>query len=140
MPCQPYCRSISRLDGLCSSGNCQHFSRNLHPMKLPFRTPLGFLIAAVLLASVASALADSNQPSDHDLARKALLEGRIRPLTEITEMVKSKIPGVIVSVQIEVDDHHRFVYEFDIITKEGKLKEVDVDAATAAVLKIEGDE
>lgn len=109
-------------------------------MKLPFRTPLGFLIAAVLLASVASALADSNQPSDHDLARKALLEGRIRPLTEITEMVKSKIPGVIVSVQIEVDDHHRFVYEFDIITKEGKLKEVDVDAATAAVLKIEGDE
>ena len=109
-------------------------------MNVPPRTASVFLLAALLLAGAESALAGSNRPSDHDLARKALLEGRIRPLTEITDMVKSKIPGVILSVQIELDDHNRFVYEFDIITKEGKLKEVDVDAATAAVLKIESDE
>jgi uncharacterized membrane protein YkoI len=44
-------------------------------------------------------------------------------------------------VQIEIDDQkRRFVYEFDIITPEGKLREVDVDAATATILKIEEDE
>ena len=90
---------------------------------------------AALLGSGADALADDEQ-RDHDLARKALLEGRIRPLTEITEVVRSKVPGEILSVQIEVDDQkRRFVYEFDIITPEGKLKEVDIDAATATIFK-----
>jgi|SRR5262249_21625564 len=107
-------------------------------MTIPFRIFPTFLI--MLLTSAGGVLADSKQVRDHDLARKALLEGRIRPLAEIIEMVKSKIPGVILSVQIEIDDQKRFVYEFDIVTREGKLKEVDVDAATAMVLKIEGDE
>ena len=98
------------------------------------------VIAAMLLGGVADAAADDEQ-RDHDLARKALLEGRIRPLTEITDVVRSKVPGEILSVQIDVDDQkRRFVYEFDIITPEGKLREVDVDAATATILKIEEDE
>src|SRR5262245_17162125 len=98
------------------------------------------VVAATLLGGVADAMAD-NEERDHDLARKALLEGRIRPLTEITEVVRSKVPGEILSVQIEVDDQKgRFVYEFDIITPAGKLKEVDIDAATATILNIEEDE
>src|SRR5262245_10489415 len=98
------------------------------------------IVAATLLGGAADAVAD-NEQRDHDLARKALLEGRIRPLTEITEVVRSKVPGEILSVQIEVDDQRRrFVYEFDVITPDGKLREVDVDAATATILKIEEDE
>jgi uncharacterized membrane protein YkoI len=98
------------------------------------------VIVAMLLGGVRDAVADDEQ-RDHDLARKALLEGRIRPLTEITEVVRSKVPGEILAVQIDIDDQkHRFVYEFDIITPEGKLREVDVDAATATILKIEEDE
>jgi uncharacterized membrane protein YkoI len=62
-------------------------------------------------------------------------------LTDITEVVRSKVPGEILSVQIEFDDQkRRFVYEFDIITPTGKLKEVDIDAATATILNIEEDE
>src|SRR5262245_13053752 len=98
------------------------------------------VIVAMLLGGGRDAVAD-NEQRDHDLARKALLEGRIRPLTEITEVVRSKVPGEILSVQIEVDDQRRrFVYEFDVITPDGKLREVDVDAATATILKIEEDE
>jgi uncharacterized membrane protein YkoI len=97
------------------------------------------IIVALPLDGGAGVLAD-NEQSDHDLARKALLEGRIRPLTEITQVVQAKIPGEILSVQIEIDDRKRFVYEFDIITPEGKLREVDVDAATATILQIEDEE
>ena len=108
---------------------------------MPAILKIGRIFAlAVLLGSGVGALADDEQ-RDHDLARKALLEGRIRPLTEITDVVRSKVPGEILSVQIEVDDQrHRFVYEFDIITPTGKLKEVDIDAATATILNIEEDE
>jgi uncharacterized membrane protein YkoI len=105
-----------------------------------FRTIGMVAMIALLLEEMTGALAGDEESRDHDLARKALLEGRIRPLAEITEVVKSSIPGKILSVQIEIDDQQRFVYEFDIITAEGKLKEVDVDAATAAILKIEDDE
>ena len=99
-----------------------------------------FALAALLGRGVVGALAD-DEKRDHDLARKALLEGRIRPLTDITEVVRSKVPGEILSVQIEFDDQkRRFVYEFDIITPAGKLKEVDIDAATATILNIEEDE
>jgi len=104
------------------------------------RTAAVLVTAALLLDAPTSVLAGDEQSPDHDLARKAVLEGRIRPLIEITGVVKSKIPGEILSVQIEIDDQKRFVYEFDIITADGKLKEVDVDAATAAILKIEDDE
>jgi uncharacterized membrane protein YkoI len=109
-------------------------------MHLLLRIVGTIVIAAMPLGGVTVAVADDEQ-RDHDLARKALLEGRIRPLTEITEVVRSKVPGEILAVQIDIDDQkHRFVYEFDIITPEGKLREVDVDAATATILKIEEDE
>jgi uncharacterized membrane protein YkoI len=101
---------------------------------------VGASLVAALLLDGTGAVAGDDQSRDHDLARKALLEGRIRSLAEITEVVRSKIPGEILAVQIDVDDKKRFVYEFDIITAEGKLKEVDVDAATATILMIEDDE
>ena len=116
------------------------FACNLPYMQALLRTAAALVTAALLLDAATGVLAGDEQSQDHDLARKAVLEGRIRPLTEITEAVKSKISGEILSVQIEIDDQKRFVYEFDIITADGKLKEVDVDAATAAILKIEDDE
>jgi len=97
------------------------------------------------LAALAMALAmavPSRADDDHDqeLARRALLEGRIRPLAEITEMVRPHLPGTILGVEIEVEDNGAIVYEFDVVDTDGKLKEVDVDAATGMILKIEDDD
>lgn len=106
------------------------------------RTVLRFALVGVLaaVAAAAPAAADDDKRRDQELARKALLEGRIRPLAEITERVKPNLPGEILGVEIEVEDGGRFVYEFDVIEPSGKLKEVDVDAATAEILKIEDDD
>ena len=94
-------------------------------------------LAGMTMASLA--LADDDK-RDQELARKALLEGRIRSLSEITEMLKPQLPGTtILGVELEVDKGH-FVYEFDIVDQAGKLKEVDVDAASGAILKIEDDD
>ncbi len=69
-----------------------------------------------------------------------MLEGRIRALSEIAAAVKPRLPGEILGVKIDVEDEGRFVYEFDVLTPEGKLKEVDVDAKTAEILGIDDED
>ncbi|MDQ8698710.1 PepSY domain-containing protein [Hyphomicrobium sp. LHD-15] len=97
-----------------------------------------FAALAGLLAATASFADDDAR--DQAFARKALQEGRIKSLAEITEKVKPKLPGNILAVEIDVEDDGRIVYEFDVIDTSGKLMEVDVDAATGEILSIEDDD
>jgi uncharacterized membrane protein YkoI len=100
---------------------------------------IGFLcLAGALLTMPVTTRADDDK-RDQEIARQALKEGRIKSLIEITEIVKAKMPGTILGVELEVEDG-RLVYEFDIVDPEGKLKEVEVDAATGDILKIEDDD
>jgi uncharacterized membrane protein YkoI len=84
--------------------------------------------------------AGDDDARDHEIARQALVEGRIRPLAEITESFKAQFAGEIVGVELEVKKHDTFVYEFKVLTPGGKLKEVKVDAKTAKILKVEDDD
>src|SRR5688572_19498771 len=98
-------------------------------MKRPSTTRLLLLAAALTSVAVAAPVrADDDDKRDQEIARRALIEGRIRSLSEITEMVKSKLPGSIIGVELEVEDDGRIVYEFDVLNGAGKLKEVEVDA------------
>lgn len=94
----------------------------------------------LLSAGTLTAIADDDDERDHEIARKALSEGRIRPLTDIMDELKAQFPGQIVGVELEVKKTGAFVYEFKILTPQGKLKEVNVDAATAKILTIEDDD
>ena len=108
-------------------------------MKKGLYGSIGFLfLAGALLTMPVSARADDDA-RDQEIARQALKEGRIKSLLEITEIVKTKMPGTILGVELEVDDG-RLVYDFDIVDPQGKLKEVEVDAATGAILKVEDDD
>lgn len=99
------------------------------------------LVSACLLAAPAvTAVRAGDDARDQEVARKALIEGRIRSLSEITEIVKPNLPGKILGVELEVEDDGSFVYEFDVIDARGKLLEVDVDAATGKILSIEDDD
>lgn len=94
----------------------------------------------LLSAGTLTAIADDDDERDHEIARKALSEGRIRPLTDIMDELKAQFPGQIIGVELEVKKTGAFVYEFKILTPRGKLKEVNVDAATAKILTIEDDD
>ena len=77
---------------------------------------------------------------DEQIARQALIEGRIRPLSEIIKLLKPQLPGItILEIEIDVNDG-QIIYEFNIIDSAGRLKEVEVDAATGQILKIEDDD
>ena len=71
---------------------------------------------------------------DHERARRALEEGRARPLADILAEVRHRLGGEIIDVEFDREDGH-YVYEFKVITPGGQLREIEVDALTAEVLK-----
>lgn len=75
---------------------------------------------------------------DHERARRALEEGRARPLAEILARVEDRLGGEVVGVEFE-REKGRYVYEFKVIAPNGRLQEVYVDALTAEILKREED-
>ena len=99
------------------------------------------LLAATCVAATAAvgtAHADGDDDRDHDRARRALAEGRARPLAEVLERVRDRLGGEVVGVEFE-RKNGRYVYEFKVVTPAGRLREVYVDAATAEILKSEDD-
>jgi uncharacterized membrane protein YkoI len=117
-------------------------AEKVHPSEMMMRpsTYLAALSAMLMGLAAPTAAFSDDDGRDQALARKALQDGRIKPLAEITEKVKPNLPGNILAVEIEVEDGGRIVYEFDVIDTSGKLMEVDVDAATGEILSIEDDD
>ncbi|HYD16195.1 MAG TPA: PepSY domain-containing protein [Hyphomicrobium sp.] len=105
----------------------------------PYRA-LAMSLAALAAMGGGAHAGDDDDARDQELARKALQDGRIKSLAEITEKVKPTLPGTILGVELEVEDGGRIVYEFKVVDTGGLLKEVDVDAATAEILSIEDDD
>ena len=64
------------------------------------------------------------------------------PLTKILEQVRAELPGEVLEVELEDEDeeeggahggrgrHGRLVYEFKVLTPDGRLVELYYDAAT----------
>ncbi|WP_445503798.1 PepSY domain-containing protein [Microvirga sp. G4-2] len=102
-------------------------------MSKTHRTMIVLSLAAALLPS--AVLADRER--DYDRARRAVEKGEALALTEILTRVHSDLGGEVVGVEFE-RKRERWVYEFKVIDPAGRLWEVYVDAATAAVLKREG--
>jgi uncharacterized membrane protein YkoI len=90
-------------------------------------------LAAALLPS--AALADRER--DYEQARRAVERGEALALADILTRVQADLGGEVVGVEFE-RKHERWIYEFKVLDPAGRLWEVYVDAATAAILKREG--
>lgn len=95
------------------------------------------LIALVAAAGVPRGAAGDD--SDHDLARQLFEEGRILPLAEIVDKVRSEIPGEMLEVEFESDEG-AYIYELKILRPDGRVQEVEVEAASGKIVKIEDDD
>ena len=91
----------------------------------PLRTLI--LAAALLIAAGAPALA-----RDHDDARRAVETGEIRPLADILDVVKGKLPGEVVGVKLE-REAGAWKYEVRVVDGKGRLFEIHVDARSGEV-------
>jgi uncharacterized membrane protein YkoI len=94
----------------------------------------------ILLASLAASPGLArDEGKDHDLAHQLLQEGRILPLAKIVDAVSKLVPGEILEVEFEVEDKG-YIYELKILRPDGRVQEVEADATSGKILKIEDDE
>lgn len=97
--------------------------------------PLCMIVAVALVAGGAGGgLADDERGErkrrDHEIARKALLSGEIRPLEAVIAEVRRTVPGDIVGVELETH-HGRWIYKLKVITPSGTMQRVTVDGRQA---------
>lgn len=100
---------------------------------------LMLLSVAALVAAFASPVRADDDAADHNLARRLVAEGQIRALAVIVEEVKVQVPGEMLEVEFE-SEKGVYKYELKILRPDGKIQEVEVDARTGAILKVEDDD
>lgn len=72
----------------------------------------------------------------HDRARRALEAGEILSLDKILKAAEAARRGRVIEIELDRDDG-RWIYELELVSPEGHLYEMEIDAATGAILKTE---
>ena len=93
---------------------------------------LTLLTLALLIAPV-SAGGQAQIPPDFELARDAVERGEILPLAEVLSRLQESHPGRVIEVELEYSDNI-LVYEVELVTDDGRLIEVDMNAATGEIV------
>jgi uncharacterized membrane protein YkoI len=76
--------------------------------------------------------------SEQDAIRRAVQRGELLPLPRILTIAQSKVAGDIVKVDLEYETWG-IKYEVKILTASGRVREVELNARTGALIKIEDD-
>jgi uncharacterized membrane protein YkoI len=100
------------------------------------------LLIVLAIAASNPALARHGRDDDeigHETAKELLESGRILPLETILARVAARVPGKLIETKLEYDDG-RIMYDIKILRPNGRLQEVEVDAATGEIIKIEDDD
>ena len=78
--------------------------------------------------------------SEQDRARSAVEQGQIKPLDQILSSVREQVPGRVVGVNLRGGNggQRPFVYDVRVLSSQGNIRAVEVDARTARILSVRG--
>ncbi|WP_176507470.1 MULTISPECIES: PepSY domain-containing protein [Pseudomonas] len=94
-------------------------------------------LALSLLAVCSLAVA---RDLDQDEALKLRQKGIILPLEQLLDTALGRYPGArLLEAELEEDDG-RYEYEVELLTQDGVVREVKLDASSGALLKDEEDD
>lgn len=109
----------------------------------PFFRLVPLLMAVMLHGMPSNAEDDGDGDGDQDSRLEAVQEaverGEIKSLGALKNIVRTAYPGDIVHVSTH-RDHGRFLYQFRVLEKGGRLIEIEMDAATGRILEAENEE
>ena len=80
----------------------------------------------------------SDPRADQKAASDALARGEILPIGRILDIATAQVPGDVVKVKLEREPWG-FKYEVKVLAKNGRVREIEIDARTGKVIKIEDD-
>jgi uncharacterized membrane protein YkoI len=72
---------------------------------------------------------------DYERAREALERNEVLPLARILPEVEQHTGARMIEVEFELEDD-RYVYEFELVTADGRLIEAIVDASTGQIVSV----
>ena len=98
------------------------------------------VLAVALVLMVALAVGASWSVADDD-RESTPKPGEVAPLKDLLALVQKKYPGQILEVELEQEeygDKDIWIYEVKILTRRGRVYELEYDAATLELLDTEG--
>lgn len=102
--------------------------------------PIPLLLLAAMLAAATALVSTAHAGKDDQIEARALLQrGEILPLSRILQIVQERVPGDIIEVELDRSDKHGWEYEVKVLATNGRVLEVDVNARTGDIRKIEDD-
>lgn len=109
------------------------------------RKPASLLVTVIVLTLTtvtAGASGPTHQWDDddlsHDRARRAVANGEALPVTEVLRHLRAQVQGDIVATEYEYE-FDRWVYEFKLVDRLGRMRKVHIDAATGKWIEGEHD-
>jgi uncharacterized membrane protein YkoI len=93
------------------------------------------LAGLALILSTAGAWADDDG-DDRQRARDLRERGEILPLQTILEKAQAERPGRVLEVEFDEEDH-QYIYEVQILSPDGVVWEIEINAATGEPLEVE---
>jgi uncharacterized membrane protein YkoI len=93
-----------------------------------------WLIRLAVAAAVSTTLLPAMADSDHNRARAAVQAGQILPLKSVLEKLERDHPGQVLEIELD-QEHGRWVYEVRVLQSDGMLVKLELDAATAEILR-----
>jgi uncharacterized membrane protein YkoI len=93
-------------------------------------------LAVVSDISISYAYADNDDSgrSHQRSIRNAVQQKQILPLGKIKQYIENKTKSEIIYIELE-REHGQWVYEFKIVDRNGRLREIYVDATSGKILK-----
>ncbi|HTN31530.1 MAG TPA: PepSY domain-containing protein [Pseudomonas sp.] len=96
---------------------------------MPRTLPL--LLVALLVAAPALAGRDLDQ----DEALRLRQEGVIQPLDALLRPLLERYPGArLLEAELE-EEHGRFIYELELLTQQGEVRDIELDAGSGELLQ-----
>lgn len=100
-----------------------------------------FLSSSLVLGTfllVCATPGEGQQVLDYEQARAAVRRGEILPLEQILKIANAEYPGELVEIELEFDDG-LWLYEVELVTDDGRLVEIELDARTGEIIDIDED-
>lgn len=104
------------------------------------RAGLILTLMAAIAGTATGVQAGDHQKKAQELAaiRTAVQKGEILPLPRIVALAQTRVPGDVIKTELEAK-RARLIYEIKIMTVQGNVQEVKLDARTGKVLRVEDD-
>jgi uncharacterized membrane protein YkoI len=96
----------------------------------------GLLATAATSALLAETRIGSAQPrkGDHEEARRAFQSGEARSLGDILAQLRSQTAGEVIEVELK-RKRGGYIYEFKLLSADGRVAEVELDAKTGRLIE-----